>query len=204
MRRYSPTMIGLHWTMAGLILAAYLTSEGGPHVREDPPTLHFWLGLSILVLLVPRLVSRFAGGAPQVETLHRRWPDFVAKAGHLLLYALILLLPLTGWYAASRLGVTISLLGLQLPPITPAVAGPPGPIAELHQLSGNAILILAGLHALIAFWHQFVLEDGVLSRMLPWLSQSGVGPTEPGDAAGRPSGNPKLQSDHARQPEPSR
>jgi cytochrome b561 len=173
MRRYSPTVILLHWVMAGLILGAYLTSEGGPHVRANPPLLHFWLGLSVLVLLVPRLVSRFAAGAPPVENAHGYWPDLLARAGHWVLYALILLLPLTGWYVASRLGVTVSLLGLQLPPLAPAAAGPPGLVAELHQLGGNAILILAGFHALIALWHQFVLKDGTLSRMLPRLWSSG-------------------------------
>ena len=172
MRRYSPTMIALHWTMAGLILAAYLTAEGGPHVRTDPPALHFWLGLSVLALLVPRLVARIAGGAPPAETSHGPWLDLAAKAGHLLLYAFIILLPLTGWYAASRLGVTVSVLGFDLPSIAPAVAGPPGPIAELHELGGNAIVILAGLHALIALWHQFILKDGTLARMLPGLPRT--------------------------------
>ena len=80
------------------------------------------------------------------------------------------MLPLTGWYAASQLGVSISWLGLTLPAIASPVTGSPGPVAELHQVAGNLILILAGLHALIALWHQFVLKDGTLSRMLPGRS----------------------------------
>ena len=32
---------------------------------------------------------------------------------------------------------------------------------------GNLLLILSGLHALIALWHQFVMKDRTLERMNP-------------------------------------
>ena len=53
MPRYSKLMIALHWSTALLVLAAWLTSEGGRHVRENPPLLHFSLGLAILLLVIP-------------------------------------------------------------------------------------------------------------------------------------------------------
>jgi cytochrome b561 len=118
MTRYSRMMIVLHWTMAILILAAWITGEGGRHVRENPPVLHFWLGLSVLVLLLPRLLARGLGGVPSVE-------------------------------------------------VAAATQGQPGVIADLHETGGTLILWLAGLHALIAVWHHFVLRDGTLSRMSP-------------------------------------
>lgn len=167
MRRYPSIVIVLHWAMALLILVAYLTSEGGPHVRTNPPTLHFWLGMSVLALFVPRFISRLVRGGPPADNSHGQLLALAARAGHWALYGLILFVPLSGWYAASRLGVAVSLLGFQLPSI--AVDGAPGFLAELHQLGGNAILLLAGLHALMALWHQFVLKDGTLSRMLPSL-----------------------------------
>ena len=88
-----------------------------------------------------------------------------AAAGHGLLYALLIALPLTGWYAASQMGVQVQFLGLHVPALTAPVAGRPGEIAEFHESAGSIILILAGLHALMALWHQFVLRDGTLSRM---------------------------------------
>ncbi len=88
-----------------------------------------------------------------------------AKAGHAVLYLLLIALPLTGWYAASRLGVPVSFFGLHLPAIAAQVQGAPGLIADLHENAGTVILYLAGLHALMAIWHQFVLRDGTLQRM---------------------------------------
>jgi cytochrome b561 len=43
-------------------------------------------------------------------------------------------------------------------------------IATLHTWLGDAILWLAGIHALAALYHHIVLKDGVLASMLPrWL-----------------------------------
>lgn len=95
------------------------------------------------------------------------WLARAARIGHGLLYLLLIAVPLTGWYAASRLGVPISFFGLHLPAIAAPVQGRPGLIAEFHENAGTFILILAGLHALMAIWHQFVLRDGTLQRMSP-------------------------------------
>ena len=62
MVRYSKVMVVLHWTTAILILAAWFTAEGGSHVRQNPPMLHFSLGLTVLLLVVPRLVARLLEG----------------------------------------------------------------------------------------------------------------------------------------------
>ncbi|KQZ21845.1 cytochrome B [Mesorhizobium sp. Root552] len=162
--RYSKTMIVIHWVTALAVLGAWLTSEGGRQVAEDPPLLHFSLGLAVLVLVVPRLILRLAGGTPDVEP-QGGWLGAAAKAGHAVLYLFLIALPLTGWYAASRLGVQVSFFGLHLPAIAAHVQGAPGLIADLHENAGTVILYLAGLHALMAIWHQFVLRDGTLQRM---------------------------------------
>jgi len=36
-----------------------------------------------------------------------------------------------------------------------------------HELGANLILILAAGHAVMALYHQFVLKDGLLRRMMP-------------------------------------
>jgi cytochrome b561 len=167
MTRYSRTMVGLHWLMAIVIMAAWITSEGGRHVRDNPPVLHFWLGLSVLVLIVPRLSSRLIGGTPPAAAPRRPMLDLAAKVGHWILYALMVALPLTGWYAAGRLGVPVTFFGIPIPSLATPVQGAPGWIAELHETGGTVLIWLAGIHAVLAVWHQFVLRDGTLTRMSP-------------------------------------
>jgi cytochrome b561 len=164
--RYSKSMIAIHWLSALAVVGAWLTAEGGRHMVQNPPLLHFSLGLAVLALVVPRLILRLAGGAPDMAA-PRGWLASGAKIGHGLLYLLLIAVPITGWYSASRLGVPVSFFGLHLPAIAAPVQGRPGLIAELHENGGNLILILAGLHALMAIWHQFVLRDGTLQRMSP-------------------------------------
>lgn len=117
----------------------------------------------MLVLVLPRFVLRLMGSA---ESDHRsRALKVAAGAGHGLLYALLIGLPITGWYVASQMEVQVQFLGLHLPALTAPIEGRPAALAEFHESAGSIILLLAGLHALMALWHQFVLHDGILSRM---------------------------------------
>src|SRR4051794_26263588 len=167
MPRYSKLMIALHWITALLVVGAWFTSEGGRHLRENPSLLHFSLGLTVLILVLPRLIVRLASGTPQIEDTQSPWLNLAAKVGHTVLYLFLVALPLSGWYAASRLGVQVSFFGIALPSFTAPVQGSPGALAELHETGGTVILWLAGLHALMAMWHHFVLRDGTLKRMSP-------------------------------------
>ncbi len=164
--RYSKSMIVIHWLTALLILGAWLTSTGGRHMAENPPLLHFSFGLAVLVLVLPRLVLRFVGGVPDDAQGSGRLA-VAARLGHSLLYLLLTALPLSGWYAASRLGVTVSFFGIHLPAIAERVQGTSGLIADIHENAGTIVLYLAGLHAAMAVWHHYVLRDGTLQRMFP-------------------------------------
>lgn len=166
MPRYSRLMVALHWLTAVLIVVAWFVSESGRQVRQDPPMLHFALGLAVLVLVVPRLIARVFGGAPSPRG-NASVLRLAAMVGHLAFYLLMIALPLSGWYVASRMGVQIAFFGFEVPALTEAVQGPPGPVAELHELGGTLVVILAGLHGLMALYHHFVLHDDTLRRMRP-------------------------------------
>jgi cytochrome b561 len=159
-------MIALHWATAILVVTAYFLSKGGPHVRFNPPTWHFITGFAVLMLVLLRILARRHGTPPQ-ELTGNALIDKGARWGHAILYALLIAVPITGWFAASRLGVSLSLFGIPVPALTQPVEGWPDPIADLHGWGGNAILILAGLHALMALWHQFIRRDNTLRRMSP-------------------------------------
>lgn len=159
-------MITLHWATVAFVVTAYLLSESESVVRTHPPLLHFAFGLGVLMLVVSRLLARVIGGTPPMHDYGLL--TLLAKAGHAVLYALLIAVPLTGWYTASKLGVRIAFFGFRLPPLTHAVSGGAGWIGWVHQLGGNLILILAGLHAAMAMWHQFILRDQTLRRMSPW------------------------------------
>lgn len=160
-------MMVVHWLTAVCVVAAWLFSEGGRAVRQDPPTLHFAFGLAVLALILPRLVVRLAGGAPPPHPQGSPLLRLAALAGHVTLYTLLAALPLSGWYAASTMGVKVTLLGVTLPALAAVGQGGGGIVGDLHGTAGNVLLILAGLHGLMALYHHFVLKDDTLRSMIP-------------------------------------
>jgi cytochrome b561 len=171
--RYGAVAQSLHWLTAVLVLLAYVTAEGGGESRvysaqrASSLTLHETLGLLVLVVLVLRLLWRAVDRAPE-EVPMPGWMILASRLTHGLLYVLLFLVPATAivgaWYEGH--------------PITEVWVGDIGPylatspdfgrtVTELHQLLGDVIMYLAGLHAVAALYHHFFLRDRVLTSMLP-------------------------------------
>lgn len=150
---YSRLQIALHWAIAGLIVANYLISDGmeqafdgmmeGGAVSGFTPRFHVWAGVAVLGLVLIRLFVRraSAGWQHEAETL----ADRLALWGHRGLYALMVAGPALG--AISWFG------GID------ATAG-------LHVIVMNVMMILVLGHAAMALFHQYVLRDGLLIKML--------------------------------------
>ncbi|MBS7790066.1 cytochrome b/b6 domain-containing protein [Roseococcus sp. SDR] len=165
--RHDPLTLGLHWLIALLILGAYATSElaqgrGGPGTN-----LHGSLGLAVFGLSLIRILWR--GFAPHPTPVPMgAWMARAARLAHVALYATMLLAPLLGLAALWARGTEMSFLGLvALPsPMTPDRAFS-RTLKGLHELASNALVLLALLHAAAAIFHQYVLRDGLLERMIP-------------------------------------
>ena len=95
----------------------------------------------------------------------------VAKVVRVALYLLLLAVPLTAITGACLEGHPITLLaGIEIPPLLAPSHDTGATIASVHTWAGDAILWVAGLHALAGLYHHFVLKDDVLASMLPtWL-----------------------------------
>jgi cytochrome b561 len=103
----------------------------------------------------------------------------LAHLAHWGLYALLLALVPLGFAIRWSGNHPLSFFGLIDIPAAFRLARPNARSArELHELAANILMALAGLHAAAALFHQYVLRDGVLARMLPaaWLSRLGLSP----------------------------
>lgn len=170
---YDRTTIALHWLVALGVVAQW----GGAHaidlfpkgpLRVDARSAHILLGVTLLGLIAVRLWWRARRGvrfAPDPR------PGFAiaARVGHAALYALLLTTLILGvattWMRGDSIfGLfRIPALGDYAPAARHALANR---IADLHQLSANWLLGLAGAHAAIALAHHYWLKDAVLGRML--------------------------------------
>lgn len=148
---YSRLQIALHWLIALLIMAAWLTGEGAGEAMEAVEeggtagfVPHVALGLAILALVALRLVVRLARGAPPAPGTPGSLAVMLADWGHRILYLLMIAVPLGG--------VSVWFLGLD--------------VGEIHGLFANLLLLIALGHAAMALYHQYVLKDGLLRRMM--------------------------------------
>ena len=88
---------------------------------------------------------------------------------HWLLYALMLLMPLSGWAMLSAAGYPVTLLeGLQLPPIMPRDAALFATLRSAHHWLALLLFATFLLHLAAALFHGLVRRDGVLASMAPW------------------------------------
>jgi cytochrome b561 len=173
--RYSGLSMAFHWLTAALVLAAFLLGPGGSEQRvysaasDFDRTLHEVLGLSVFALTLLRLAWRPFSHPPQLPAAHA-WMNRAAKVVEALLYCLLVVTPLAGISGAWLEGhpLTLGVLG-EIPPLLPEKHALGAKIAEVHTFLGDTLLWMAGLHAAAALVHHFVLRDGVLATMLPFL-----------------------------------
>src|SRR6478735_6537865 len=110
----------LHWIIVMLIINQWLIAERADDLKglEKLQALawHKSFGITILMLAVIRLVWRLLNPVPDLTAETRPWERVLAKVSHVLLYALIFALPLTGWTMSSARSFPVSWFGwLQLP-----------------------------------------------------------------------------------------
>jgi cytochrome b561 len=176
--RYGPVAQLFHWAMAILVLVGFLYGPGGSeervysHARDFDRQLHETIGICVLLLATLRLAWRAFDSQPVPPTVPR-WMGAIAGIVQLLLYVLLFAVPLTAIGGAWLENHPLTLLGgLEIPPVLASSHALGEKIATVHTWLGDAILWLAGFHALAGLYHHLVLRDGVLISMLPaWISR---------------------------------
>lgn len=169
MRRYSMASILIHWSMAAAIAGAWLIGqviEEFPRAeRTLPQGAHALIGLTVLALVLPRLLARLIGGTPAATG--PEWERRLASAAHVLLYALMVAVPLTGLAIALTGRAPLPVLGLfEIPALMPA-RGLHGTLEGVHEVMSNLMLGAVALHVAATLWHALIRRDGVARHMLP-------------------------------------
>jgi len=165
-----------HWLMF-LLIAALLTAGFIMTGMENSPDkfriygLHKSIGAIVLVLALLRLGWRMRNAVPMLPQWMRRSEQFLAHASHAMLYALIIVMPLSGWMMSSAGGFPVSVFGLfTLPDLVAPDKVLAGTLRDLHGLLAYIIIGLVTLHALAALLHHFYYKDNILRRMLPFAA----------------------------------
>lgn len=153
---YSRLQIRLHWAVVLLLVAQFVFSEGIANAFNDgleagrmtlggPAIAHMAGGSLIFVLTVLRLLVRQERGVPPPPTEDPPWQRSLSAAVHRAIYAVVLLLPLSGAVAWAQASETA---------------------AGVHQAFKSVLMLLVAVHIAGALYGHFVQKTGVIGRMM--------------------------------------
>lgn len=168
---YDGRTILFHWLTAALVAfqwveAHYIDAFPRGPLRVDARSVHIVAGVALAAILVARIAWRNRGGRRLAPVAHPA-ARVLSKAVHYLLYGLLAAVVLAGFANTWVRGDSLFNL-FAIPSIAPGDKVLRGQAQEIHEWIANAILILAGLHALAAIVHPIVWKDTILKRMSPW------------------------------------
>ncbi len=167
---YGPLAVGLHWVIAILIIGLIGLGWYMMSVERQPGSgwlfdLHKSLGFTVFGLIVLRIVWRTTHPPEGLPDSVPAWQKKVSTAIHWLLYACMVVMPVTGYLGAVHQKTPPRFFGLDLP----VWAAPDHDLAEqfftIHSITVWVLAVLIGLHVLAGLKHLLIDRDRVFQRM---------------------------------------
>ncbi len=177
--KYDTVSRAFHWITALAVTVAFVLGPErfGRLMRDgvDPATRldivwHESLGIFVFFATLLRLLwVLFRPAAPKFDIA--TWMKLASQGTHIVLWALLLATPFTAVMALGTESHPLTLLGgiriNELPWTQQLPFSEAADWGDVHQFLGDAIVWLAGLHAVAALYHHYVVKDGVLRSMMP-------------------------------------
>lgn len=191
-QRYNKVTIILHWLIGLALLCMFALGFWMSDLSKDLPkvatldlfnwgihtltfsepltprayyfNLHKSVGITLFALIIFRMLWRMAYPGPTLPSTMKDWEKMLATATHKALYALMLVMPLSGLLMAVLSKYGVVWFGI------PLVHGVDNAIMrdvfkEAHELIGTVFLTIIVLHIAAAIKHKVVDKDNVMERM---------------------------------------
>lgn len=172
---YKPWARRLHWISALIMLVIviplgicirYFAPENEP-LKFRLYNLHESFGVVLFVLALGRLIYRWINPAPPLPDDSPAWVRVAARATHWSLYALLIIMPISGFLATNAWGFPLKVFEV-LP--LPSPVGKDEALAKtlslIHWWGAIVLGVLIASHLAGAWYHHMVRRDGVLRRMV--------------------------------------
>ncbi len=170
--RYGLVARALHWVVAFLIIS--LIPLGWYMVRldyydpwsHDALEIHKGLGMVVLLLASIMISSQITSRRTLTAVSRKQWEALAAKITHYLLYALMLVVPATGYIVSTSAGAGVSVFGLfEVPAILPKSVPLRDAAISVHYYFAYLGVGLIALHVAGALKHHFIEKDDTLRQM---------------------------------------
>ena len=171
---YTPLAKFLHWAVAGMIVVQFSLANFAKAAEEAGSKLgqlvllanHKSVGITVLGLAILRLGWRLVNKPPAFPAFLPRWQILASHASHWLLYALLIVMPISGWLMSSASAYSVSWFNLfQLPDFVAPDPNLKENLESTHKILARALFAIAGIHILAALKHAVIDRDAILQRM---------------------------------------
>lgn len=172
--RWGAIAQSFHWIIVALVITQFVLATQYNSLPLSMAKLavisrHKSVGLTIFGLAALRLLWRFMNPTPPLPNTLKPYERVLANITHFALYALILVMPITGWIMSSARNFPVSWFNLfQLPDLVGQNRALYDVMHTTHDVLAFTLVGVATLHLLAALKHHFVLKDDTLKRMLPF------------------------------------
>jgi cytochrome b561 len=166
----------LHWLMAACLLAMLFIGVSMVRSLGDYHWLlaiHRPLGIAILILALLRLITRLSNRTPPLPPTVPSSERAIMKLSEFAMYTLFIALPLVGWAMLSAGHYPIVMFGsFHLPPILSPQPELYATLRKTHTILAFLLFLTFLAHMSGVLFHQLVIRDNFLSRMLPWPARA--------------------------------
>jgi cytochrome b561 len=169
--RYGLVSVFIHWVSAIVVVGLFvlgwwmLTLTYYDSWYRLGPWWHKSFGISLLILTSLRVVWMLCN--PKPAALGSQLEKSAARVGHLLLYAALFTVMISGYLISTADGRSISVFDwFEVPGLITGIPYQEDIAGEVHWYAACTLVIMAAGHALIALKHQFIDKHPTLSRMM--------------------------------------
>jgi cytochrome b561 len=165
-KRYHPVHVAMHWLVALLTILLLLVGSfvlsPTPNDQELPMLGgHKMMGVTLGLLMLIRLITRYAFKRPAEANEDNPLLRFLARAVHFLLYAGVLAMLFSGGALSNAYGLDNILKGNGSMPEDLFIY----PERLMHAAFTYLMFALVAMHAGAALFHQFIKKDNLMARM---------------------------------------
>lgn len=164
-----------HWAMAllifgqiagGVFMVYFIDSESS-FSRSDFYSLHKSFGVLVIILVAFRVINRLINKPPAIPATINKVERFLAHAGHISMYALMFLIPISGYLMSNSFGYSVKLFSIELPYLVERNYGIAPLFKTAHFYFGYILLTVIILHILATIRHRYFdkKENDILKRM---------------------------------------
>jgi cytochrome b561 len=171
--RYGSVARVLHWMIALLVVLQIpagiaMTSEPLGGVADPLFIYHKGMGAVLLFLVLARVIWRATHRLPPFPSYMAPLEQRIAGTTHLAIYALLVVMTVSGYVRTVGDEFPIELLdAIGIPPLIPSMPRAAAVMLVVHQFAVFGLVALVAVHVAMVLRHHLVERNPVLTRMWP-------------------------------------